>query len=52
MVEVATSRYVEASADAVFGMLADYWRRPALLPANVTDYSIKRGGRGVSRQPW
>lgn len=41
-----TSRDIHASPEAVYELLADYWRRPALLPPSFTDYGIKRGGHG------
>lgn len=47
MVQMVTSREVAGSREAVFAVLADYYRRPALLPTNFTDYAVKRGGQGA-----
>lgn len=47
MVQILASQEIEASREAVFAVLVDYQRRPALVPTNVTDYTIKRGGHGA-----
>lgn len=45
--QVITSREVVASRQQVFGVLADYHRRAALLPASFTDYAVTCGGQGA-----
>jgi Polyketide cyclase / dehydrase and lipid transport len=47
-VRALTSRQIGASAQAVFEALADYATvRPAILPAQYSDYAVREGGVGA-----
>jgi len=47
-VRALTSRQIGAPAQAVFSALADYATvRPAILPAQYSDYAVREGGVGA-----
>src|SRR5690242_2725305 len=46
-VRVRKERVISATPEAVYNFLADYARRPLILPPNYVDYHIERGGFGA-----
>ncbi|MFF4650099.1 SRPBCC family protein [Streptomyces sp. NPDC001380] len=50
-VYAVTERVVEASPERVYEALADYGQvRPRLLPAQYSEYEVRRGGTGAGTQ--
>jgi len=45
-IRVESEKMVAASPEQVFGVLEDYTRRPALLPANFSGWRVEGGGHG------
>jgi len=46
-VRVRRERVITAPPEAVYNFLADYSRRPMILPPNYVNYHIERGGFGA-----
>lgn len=46
-IRTGTERRIDASVDDVRAFLTDYERRPEILPANFSEYSVEEGGSGT-----
>jgi hypothetical protein len=46
-VQVRKERVISATPEVVYNFLADYSRRPMILPPNYIDYHIEQGGFGA-----